>query len=295
MSLNEKEKHELYLKCRKIKKENPMFRYRKVARLLDVNPFKIRYWCTEQTPKWIKEKKSRREMILMISKGISINKITKKLNIPKSTVYYYYRKIKGRKIKTINIKNDVESIGEFIGLFAGDGNFFKDKNYHYRVSLYFNSKSEEGLKNEVKEMLTILFNKKPNDNLRCDGIFILSYSSKQIYLLLKKYLTWQINKKKTYSICLKYKKITKKFKIGFLRGNLDSDGYLTKNKINFDSSSFKLIKDIMSFLKDLSINYTYSKVLDKRPNRAIMHHITVKDRGKFLELIKPRKLKYINA
>lgn len=64
---------------------------------------------------------------------MSLISIIKKIRLPKSVVYYWFVKEKGKKIKPIKICNDLEEeIGEIMGVFAGDGNFYLDSNYRYR-------------------------------------------------------------------------------------------------------------------------------------------------------------------
>ena len=80
-----------------------------------------------------------KEINELISEGKSLNEITRIMNKNKTTVYYHFRKIKGRTINQIILNsNDEELIGEFIRLFAGDGSIFKTKNFLYRTYLHFN-------------------------------------------------------------------------------------------------------------------------------------------------------------
>ena len=69
-------------------------------------------------------KEIRQKIIKRINENVSINNISKELNLAKSTIYYHYKKIKGKKPKEIefNFRSEKE-IGEFLGIFSGDGNF----------------------------------------------------------------------------------------------------------------------------------------------------------------------------
>ena len=71
----------------------------------------------------------------MLNEGRSLNRISRQLSLNKSTVYYHYRKIFGKKTKDVNIAYVSDNkIGEFVGAFAGDGCYFKGKNYHYTIT-----------------------------------------------------------------------------------------------------------------------------------------------------------------
>ena len=71
----------------------------------------------------------------MAKNNCSLNEISKELKKSKTTVYYWFLKFRGRKLKPLSIdRSDEFLIGQFVGAFAGDGNFFFDKKrYHYRI------------------------------------------------------------------------------------------------------------------------------------------------------------------
>lgn len=88
-----------------------------------------------------KEKNKIRELA---SEGKSVNQIKEELNLPKSTVYYHFRKEVGQKQKenALEIPVSEEVKGEICGIFAGDGNFYREENQKYRVRFYFNYHEE---------------------------------------------------------------------------------------------------------------------------------------------------------
>lgn len=132
---------------------------------------------------------------------------------------------------------------------------------------------------------------------RRENRLILCYYSKNIHNFIHKYLTWDANKRKSHTIRLKNHNHSMRFKVGFLRGCLDSDGYLSNQKINFATSSLKLAKDINDFLMHLNIKFSYSVYKEKRPNRVNMHHTDIgkNQRNQFLSIIEPRETKNLNA
>ncbi len=231
----------------------------------------------------------------LIAEGKSLNNIVSLTGKSKTTIYYHFKKIKGRTVKPVCIcsKNE-ESIGEFLGVFAGDGGFYKTPNGNYKIYLTFNIKEDKYVADLIKELLLPLFDKKPMRFIRENRI-ILVYYSKNIYDFITQYLIWQQNTRKTHTIQLKCQKHTNSFIIGFLRGSLDSDGYFSDKKILFATSSEGLAKDILFFLDKLKIVYHHSFYVEKRKNRVGMHHINIRqnERNKFLFLINPRERKNI--
>ncbi len=228
----------------------------------------------------------------LTKKGKSLNKIREILGKGKTTVYYHFRKFKGDTIKPIKINCLREELwGEFIGLVAGDGCLSKTKDYQYRVYLFF-SHTEHEYVTELYALFSNFFSKPPMKFDRGD-MFTLCYYSKELYSSIKQYLKWNTNGRKSHSVHLAEKEYTKQFKTGFLRGSIDSDGYLSDKKINFATSSPYLAENIMQFLKELQIDYHYFIYKEKRENRRDMHHINIgkNNRKKFLELIKPRNIK----
>lgn len=233
---------------------------------------------------------------LMIMNGISLRKIVKITNINKSSIYRRFPNVKTQKFNPIQIQSfDEELIGEFIGVFAGDGCFYKENNGNYKISLYFNIKEEKYV-NELRELLCKLFGKYPMQTREHNKI-ILKYYSKNIYLLIREYLDWNETGRKTHSVCLKENTYSREFKIGFLRGSLDSDGYFTDKSIMFASSSKRLMENAITFLTDLNVPCQYYEYVEKRPNRVNMHHVNIRkpDRERFIELINPRERKNIKS
>ena len=194
---------------------------------------------------------------------------------------------------TIKIdRSNSEKIGEFMGLFAGDGYIFKSKHYSYRTYLFVNKKTEEKFaENLANNLLLPLFGKRPTF-LNWNSCIALSYYSKSIHKFIEEFLKWDKSKKKTYSVQLKHINHSKEFKIGFIRGSLDSDGHFSNKKVNLASVSYGLIKNISIFLNDLNINNSIRPYSDRRGNRATIYHIDLArtEHQKFIDLIKPRNV-----
>ena len=212
----------------------------------------------------------------------------------KSTIYKYYREVKGKTMRRINMPKEESFIGEFIGLFAGDGNFYYDKKTgHYRIRFFFNIK-EKKFVDELSRIFSENLSKKPSIN-RTKNVLVMRYYSKELSEFIRAYLGWGVSRNKnganlkSRTVFLKNRLHNRDFKIGFLRGFLDSDGYLSEKKILFGSASEKIIKQVENFLIDLGIRaYKLSKY--EREGRVGIWHLYIhkKERQRLLNLIKPR-------
>src|SRR4030042_224184 len=231
--------------------------------------------------------KVNQEAINMIKEGISLNKINKKTRIQKSSLYYHYKKIKGKKYLVPKIdKFDMEKIGEFIGIFAGDGSFFFDKKRcHYSIRIYTGLYEKEYRK-YLKKFLKKFFGKASRtyqDNKL--NVVTNEYYSKIIYEFILEYLAW--NKNKTKTIRLKnIRKHSREFLIGFIRGLLDTDGgiYKPKKKVAFGTASKKLAFQIKEILEILGIKPGFYKY----KNKDFWYIDIYGERSKkFMEIIKP--------
>jgi len=225
----------------------------------------------------------------------SLNTIFKEMNLNKTTVYYHFRKIKGRTNVHIQInESNKELVGEFMGLFAGDGSYYYDKkSFCHKIRFHFCQREAFFVDELDNNLFKILFNRIPNRYLRDYNRLDLAYTSKEMFQFIKKYVTWEPHIRKTYTVQLKPKNYSKKFKIGFVRGSVDSDGHISKNRIMFASVSYNLMINVANFLKDLKLDHNLHKYVDKRPNRKDIYHINIPatEHKKFLKIIKPRNVK----
>lgn len=225
----------------------------------------------------------------MSAAGKSINSISEKLDIPKSTVYYHFRKEVGQKQKEnqIKIPADDEIIGEICGVFAGDGNYYQDKNYKYRIRFTLNI--NQSYWKHLKEFLEENLNKKPHVNPQEEyNRTNLRYESKRLLKLLQKYLNWK-KRDKTGTIQLKNKEFSQKFEVGFLRGLMDTDGSKTGNCYRYGSVSKNLMKNCSSILNKLEIRHNFRTQKDPRKNCRTMYRVNIyQDKEELLDRVNPR-------
>lgn len=228
----------------------------------------------------------------LAARGQSVNTIKDKTGLPKSTVYYHFRKEVGQKQKEnrLKIPEDEEVKGEICGIFAGDGNFYEDKNYKYRVKFTLNI--NDNYWKELASFLEKSLDKKPRVNHQKKyNRTNLRYESKELIDFLKKDLEWN-EEDKTGTISLGKSDQIHDFKIGFLRGLLDTDGFVSKkqNRITFNSISKDLTEDVSRILEEIQINHEIVRDVDKRENCRDMYRarITGSEINDLLEIIEPR-------
>lgn len=227
------------------------------------------------------------EILNMIKEGLSLNKIKRLTGINKSTLYYHYKKINGKKFSGVGIEeSDLNRLGEFLGIFAGDGNFYFDKKlYKYTVRIYLGL-YETGYRKYLNKFLTDFFKKQPRVYERMShGVEVSEYYSRDIYRLLRKYLAWEDNKTKT----IRLKSLDDKeqeFLIGFLRGVFDTDGGINKkkNKTAFGTASKRLAYQIKNILEQLDLKPGFYKY----KNKDFWYIDLYGERtDKFMKLVKP--------
>lgn len=207
------------------------------------------------------------EINKLYENGWSLNKISKKLNIGKTTVYYHARKNFGKKIKPLKINLDnKEFLGEFLGSFVGDGHFdFDTKRYKYRIIFYLSPHEPLFIK-KLSIIIFQIFGKKPNIWYDKKGhVYRVILHGKEIYILLKSFLIWKNNKTQTIRLNRKVFR-DKELMKGIIRGMINTDGcvYEKKSRITFGSISRNLMYQCSRILKDLNVNHKLYKIKSKK-------------------------------
>lgn len=229
-----------------------------------------------------------KEIENLIKDGKSLKKIAKITNLSKTTVYYHFRKLKGRTIKypIFNFSSD-EELGEVVGIFAGDGSLhFIPENYRYVVRIHSSLRNIDYLMH-VKTLYE-----------RCFGVSFpvrkyktrrfLEKNSKLIFYLFFNYLDFDPRNK---SNTVKLKNIfSKKFNKGFLRGLLDTDGTFCidnegKLRLVYYTSSKELSKRLKIIIKNFGFecNISMSK---NGCNQVFLYRSSIRNFARFLNSYK---------
>ncbi|MBU3896930.1 MAG: hypothetical protein KJ697_03285 [Nanoarchaeota archaeon] len=229
------------------------------------------------------------KVLRLYKDGYTLAQISINTGLSKTTIYYHTRKQFGRKYKLITISDNREKIGEFIGVFTGDGYFIKDKIGHYKTMITVSIKASEYIKH-LDTIFTELFSKSPLIIKRLKYNTVeLRYDSKEIYELIKNYLFW--DGKKHNSVRLLVIEHDKEFLTGFLRGCLDTDGHVHKNykRICFSTTSLFLANQLSSILTNLGFENKILIARDKRLNRKLLYNVRLlgEEAIRLIKTIKP--------
>lgn len=241
------------------------------------------------------------EIITRIKQGISLNKISKSLGIRKSTLYYYYKKIKGKRYQPPKFKiNYTEKEGEIVGIFAGDGSqCYTKSNGNYRTVVHFGDCPEYA--NYVKRLYENYFHKKwalykyipKNNHIQ----YRLRVSDKILFNYFSNYIDYNKHHKHD-TVALISTQLPIGFKIGMLRGLLDTDGTICRCKdgkskfrirIQYCTTSNKLAKQIQQLLKEINIDSYITKSNRKGLKDLFGIWLYKKDVARFIKEIQPFK------
>jgi intein/homing endonuclease len=234
-----------------------------------------------------------------ISLGVPLNTISRVYGLAKSTLYYHYKKIKGKRyIEPYVIPTFSEAEGEIVGAFAGDGSQYHDrKRGHYEVRVHFGMhKLEYAL--HIQNLYSTYFKKEFRLSYFANGTIAVRCTSRAIYYYFSNYLKYDPPKKHC-TVKLKTLEMPIHFKIGFLRGIVDTDGSVryckhgNRVRVAFYTTSRELHEQCRAILKELDIPFGFHTIQEE--GFKLKYVIQLHQGGvmKFLEVIQPFKLKYL--
>lgn len=194
-------------------------------------------------------------------------------------------------------RGNQELIGEFIGAFAGDGNYCMDKDYRHQIRITINAE-DEAYVSDLAKVMEKLCGKAPwRHTIKPDNVTILRFLSRPLINFIREYLTW--TGKKTGTVHLtNFDILDPSFLVGFLRGLMDTDGYINikQHRAQFCTISPDLALDIENSLKKLGIVYHTSILNDKRVGRKPTYRTAVtRDFEKFISIVNPKHFNYLTA
>ena len=176
-----------------------------------------------------------REIHKLAKTGASLRQISMKLGVAKTTVYYhakrYCKKMTGFNIRTLTEKEQ----GYLVGMFVGDGYinrwFDKNENRQRFVVKFVLGKQRD---QDIADYLQFIFNKagKRTTRLSEKTKLIIKVSSKSFVEYLAKYVRnlGQVRGQSRRKMLVDIENWSYHFKLGFISGMIDSDGYIFFNK-----------------------------------------------------------------
>jgi len=235
--------------------------------------------------------------------GLSLKRISARLHVPRTTVYHhakkYCRKITQLKLATLSEKER----GYLVGMFVGDGTHIIKMDKGTYLTKFSLDKTRD---NDIEEYMQVLFAKasKRMGRLVERNSITLKIFSKEFIEFLSKYVR-RIERNGTRrkrKMLVNHEKWSCAFKLGFISGLIDSDGY-----VYFDQKGGKrfgalirtadndLRDQIISLLRSLSIATTtyagkhHEKSYSFSPQYVV--YIPTKELSKVAETLIAAKLK----
>lgn len=220
--------------------------------------------------------------------GKSLNTISKLTGLGKTTIYYQVRKFKPRQWCKMEINLSEFEIGELVGAFAGDGNYYhkkydpspegnKDSRYRIRYFLSLNSEQDYAL-----YLIALLkrLNLNPGKYIReKEGTICINLNSKDFSLFIKKYLRWEEDK--TFSIRLRNEldQYSEEFLKGFARGLMDTDGFMNDANATCACISKRLIDNLGDIFTKFNIVHSRTSLQPSGKNRRLLFYARVLKAG----------------
>lgn len=179
------------------------------------------------------------------------------------------------------VKNltDQESLGEFIGLVAGDGGLHHGvRKGNYKVRIYLGI-HQNRLKDKVFCLFRQLFGVIPRiyderEWKHASNVISVEIESKVIFELIRDYLVWSPHGRRCHTVGLRPNptKLSMRFIKGFVRGLIESDGWILETQVGSTSASEKLAKDFVYGVRRLGYRCSFSQFRDRRESRALIYH-----------------------
>ncbi|MFH1649301.1 MAG: LAGLIDADG family homing endonuclease [Candidatus Woesearchaeota archaeon] len=232
-----------------------------------------------------------------VQDGSSLNSIAHDLNLKKTTVYYHFRKQKGKTYKQPEFTpRATEQEGEIIGIFAGDGSQYYDKNNsNYQVNVHFGLHARRYAEH-VKELYESFFNHSFRLWIYKGVGMRIRATSRRIYWYFHEYLQF-IPQCKHATVCLRTLEFPDEFLLEFLRGLFDTDGCLWKvpnenrTRIFYTTTSVPLAYQISVLLDRFGIKHgVYLQIREKyKPIYKV--NVWKRSTETFISVVKPQKAK----
>ncbi len=223
----------------------------------------------------------------LYKKGKSLNEISRKLGLPKTTIYYHTRKTFGRYYKEPYFNSKLEAeLGEFVGAFVGDGNFYHTYNGDYQIR-FFLGPGERGYANRLSRIIYKLFKK--NSSIwyyHSHHLFRLTVYGKHIYKILEDELYFTHDKSFTVRLRKDLSYYSDKFLRYFVGGLISTDGTVSERRVLFYTISPFLAIQYRQALKKFGIETSlYARKEQKELNYRTCYNIAVNKGNGYLKLL----------
>lgn len=212
--------------------------------------------------------------------GKSLKSISKLTGLGKTTIYYQVKSLKPRQWRKMEINISEFEIGELVGAFAGDGNYYhKDyesgikgnKDCRYRIRYFLSLISDQDYADYLTNLLKNL-NLNPGRCIReKDNTICVDVSSKSFSELIKRYLTWEEDKTLTIRLKNDLNFYSEDFLKGFARGLMDTDGSINESNAACACISKRLIDNLGEIFNKFQIIHSRSSLIRGGNTRELFY------------------------
>lgn len=197
----------------------------------------------------------------LAQEGLSLEGISSILDVGKSTVYYHAKQY-CRKQATLNLDAlAMKEKGYILGIFVGDGNLIlRARNGQYGIKITLDKNNDQ----DIAGFMHTLFRKAGKKTLKRieeNSLCLRAFSIKLVEFVLDYVsITKKDNSQRNVKSLINWKDWPLDFKIGFVSGLIDSDGYVYHSKSGkhygavIKTNNQSLGNQIQSILGDLRFN-----------------------------------------
>lgn len=237
----------------------------------------------------LKNQRFSSEELLLIrdltDKGKSLAYLSSLLKVGKSTIYYQVRKFKPRIKKDFIVNLNDFQIGELIGAFAGDGNYYHKKynpdlpqgDVKHRIRYFLTYSREKDYADYLKNLL-IKLNLNPNIINRDNSVWIVTVNSKEYINFIKGYLVWENDKTFTIRLNKDLSQYSDEFLRGFARGLMDTDGFMNSANVVCACISEELINNLSDIFTKSGLEITRT-ILERGGNTRPLNFVRVRSKS----------------
>lgn len=215
------------------------------------------------------------EIQAAIRAGESLNRLSERLGLNKSTLYYHYRKIKGRRNRrAVRHTTPQHKVGELIGAFAGDGSYARDARYHHQVCIH-SASNESAYADALEKIIAEAFEIRVSRFVHGNRIRMRA-CSRLVLDWLREFLAWEGRRSHTIALRGNYRSCSQEFARGSLRGLLDTDGYASKScrRVLFVTISHRLASQTRYYLRRAGFQFK-ARLVVPPGNRKPQYHVAV--------------------
>lgn len=205
--------------------------------------------------------------------GKSLRYLSKEMDLGITTIYYQVRKFKPKQRKEFIVNLPEGKIGEIMGAFAGDGSYShskRERGYYYTIRFSLSISRDMQYAQYLMDLLKklnlnpFLFKKEKENAMD------ITIHSKAFIEFIRQFLSWEDKKSPSIRLRNNLNKYSEDFLKGFVRGLMDTDGYVEISNVSCASISERLIKNLLEIFDKFGLKYKFSiRIRNNTPQKDL--------------------------